>query len=146
MQNVINELNTVLKGEQMAIDSYSRFIEEIKDENIKDELRRIKDDHKKHAAALAGHIRALGGKADSGTGLAGIMAGAKQLVQGIGTTDIKVLQSAYDGEDKGIGMTEEVIKGDLDDQSRDLVMGILSEDHDHLKNMAMMIGKIENGE
>lgn len=141
---VVNELNTILKGEHMAIDAYKRFIEDAKDENIKNELWNILEEHKRHAHQLSERIETLGGEPEQSAGFAGFMASAKAAIKRItGTGDIEILKKAYDGEDKGIVKAEEVVKGDLDDESMQLVNGILSEDHDHLRKMARLIGTVE---
>jgi len=144
---VVNELNAILKGEHMAIGAYERLIGDCQDEKVRNELKRFQQDHIRHAGELAQRIRTLGGQPYGGTGFAGLMASAKGLVEsatGKGTAD--VLRRAYDGEDKGIAMAEEIVKGDLDDESCGLVKRILGEDHDHLRRMADMIGEYENME
>ena len=42
----ISELNAILKGEYMAIDSYGKYIDNISDSNAKSELQRIQKEHK----------------------------------------------------------------------------------------------------
>lgn len=128
----------------MAVDAYERFIQEVDGEDVKHELRQIQQDHKRHAGDLAERIRSLGGKPEYDTGFAGFIADAKAAVDGMdrrGTTEI--LKKAYDGEDKGIAKAEEIVKGDLDEESMRLVKGILSDDHDHLRKMVGMIAGFE---
>ncbi|WP_010247544.1 DUF2383 domain-containing protein [Acetivibrio cellulolyticus] len=145
MENaVVNELNTVLKGTLMAVESYDKYINELEDKKIKDELKKIQGDHKEHANLLENRIKELGGKPNEKLGVAGAMASAKIAIQNIGNTKaVDILKRAYDGEDKGISMTEEIIKGDLDDKSMKLVSDILSMDHGHLKRMNTLI--VEQG-
>lgn len=140
----INELNAVLKGEQMAIQAYERFINEMDGEDLKEKLKNIQMDHKRHSDELAQYIKNNGGQPQYGTGLGGIMAELKAAVEQIGKrTSYDILKEAYDGEDKGIAMAEEVVKGDLDKESSTLVNRILQEDHAHLKELAKLIGKYE---
>lgn len=141
---VIDELNNILKGEQMAIEAYERYIHSADEDIVKTEFQNIQEDHKRHAKELAEHIRALGGKPEFGTGFTGFMASAKLAVQSMmDNPSIDILKQAYDGEDKGIAMSEEVIKGDLDIESMSLVKRILSEDHVHLRRMNKMIASFE---
>jgi len=140
----LNELNAVLKGEQMAIDAYERYIQELEDDHIKEVFQHIQQDHKRHASELAERIQTLGGSPEYNTGFAGFMASARATMEGIGSMDrADILKKAYDGEDKGIAMAEEIIKGDLDKESMGLVKQILSEDHNHLRRMVRLIGEYE---
>lgn len=133
--NVIKELNTVLKGEQMAVQSYDQFLSTVKDEKIRDRFQNFKSDHKEHADKVAQRIRSLGGIPDFSTGVTGVFSHIKLEIETKGKDSYDVLKRAYEGEDKGIAMVEEVIKGDLDEESMKLVENILSQDHDHLKSM-----------
>lgn len=142
----VEELNKVLKGEHMAIDAYTRFIDDCTDAKIKDEFRAILRDHEKHAQEISDHIRSIGGIPEANTGFAGFMASAKLAMQSLGGNDLDILKRAYDGEDKGVAAAEEIAKENFDSGSKDLILGILSEDHDHLRSMAKLIGTIENNE
>ncbi len=145
MENtVINELNTVLKGEVMAIESYDKYIHELKDNKVKTAFLEIQGDHKEHANLLENRIKQLGGDPNEKLGIAGVMANAKIALKNLGETKtIDLLKWAYDGEDKGIAMVEEIVKGDLDDTSMKLIKDILSVDHDHLKTMNNLIADQE---
>lgn len=145
MENtVVNELNTVLKGEIMAIESYDKYIQELKDNKIRDAFLEIQNDHKGHANLLEDRIKQLGGEPNKKLGVAGFMANTKIAFKNIGETkSIDLLKWAYDGEDKGIAMVEEIVKGDLDDTSMKLINDILSVDHDHLKTMNNLISEQE---
>ncbi|MCX7923387.1 MAG: PA2169 family four-helix-bundle protein [Clostridia bacterium] len=144
--SVINELNAVFKGEQMAVEAYERLIYDLKDETVKKELQDIQKDHRRHASELADRIQTLGGKAEYGTGVSGLMADMKMAVQNASNNHdtLQILKQAYDGEDKGIAKVEEIIKGDLDDESLSIVKKLLSEDHEHLKKMAHMMANFES--
>ena len=141
---VINELNTLLKGEQMAIEAYEKFIQFVENDVIKGEFQEIQKEHKKYASDIAGRIQTLGGHPEYGTGLIGFMSGTKIAMQSTNKDTIDILKKAYDGEDKGIAMAEEIVKGDLDQESAEMVDGILSKDHDHLKRMMNLISNFEN--
>ena len=132
---VANELNTLLKGEQMAVEAYERFISAVDNEKIKEGFQKIQINHKEHAGHLAERIQNLGEVPDGNTGIAGVFSTMKLGMQTNGKSSFDVLKMAYDGEDKGIAAAEEVIRGDLDDTSMELAKDILSHDHDHLKVM-----------
>jgi len=57
---VIEELNSLLEGNYMAIHGYERYIQHVKDPNIKKELQRIQQEHKQNSALIAERIQNLG--------------------------------------------------------------------------------------
>ena len=136
---VINELNTVLKGEQMAVEAYEKFISAADDDKIRESFQQIQLNHKEHTGKLAERIQNLGAIPDYSTGVTGVFANMKLGMETNGKSSIDILKRAYDGEDKGIAAAEEVVRGDLDDTSLELVKNILSRDHDHLKSMLSLM-------
>ena len=137
--DVAKELNTVLKGEQMAAESYEKFIAEVDDERIRESFQQIQKNHKENAAWLAERIQDLGAVPQHGTGVSGVFAGMMLGMETSGKSSEDILKRAYDGEDKGIAAAEEIVNGDLDETSRELVKNVLSRDHDHLKTMLHMM-------
>ena len=107
---VINELNTVLKGELMAVESYDMFIYNTDDERIRQQFERFREDHKEHAELLSRRIRSLGSVPDKGTGLPGMFSLIKQDIVTKGKQSVEHLKRAFFGEDKGVKMAEEIIK------------------------------------
>lgn len=138
---VANELNTLLKGEQMAVEAYEKFISAVDNEKIRESFQQIQINHKEHAGHLSERIQNLGGVPDSNTGISGVFSNMKLGMQTNGKSSYDVLMMAYDGEDKGIAAAEEIIRGDLDDTSLVLAKDILSHDHDHLKLMLKLMSE-----
>lgn len=132
---VINELNTVLKGELMAVESYDMFIYNTDDERIRQQFEWFREDHKEHAELLSRRIRSLGSVPDKGTGLPGMFSQIKLEFETKGKDSDEILKRAFFGEDKGVKMAEEIIKGDLDPESAELIGKILSKDREHLVTM-----------
>ncbi len=137
--NVTKELNQVLKGEQMAVDFYENFIQNVDDDRIKKEFRQIQQDHMQHVQRLTGRIQDIGGKAEHGTGFTGYMADVATDMKSRRMEPADILKKAYEGENKGLTMVEELVKGDLDPESRSLVTDIRSEDKQHLESMQHLI-------
>ncbi len=138
-KKVVKELNAYLKGEYMAIKSYEDFIEKVKDQSIKEELRSIQQDHKKHAAKVTERIMSLGGKPVKGPGLMGVMSDMKNLLKRNSNDTEFILKDAGSGEYRGIQMAEEVVKGDLDAESRKLIEDLLREDRGHVNRISNFI-------
>lgn len=142
MQNKTSEkeLNAFLKGEHMAIDGYEKYIQSVSEENVKNQLQNIQKDHKQHAIQVAERIQDLGGKPEDGVGVAGKMAEAVSNVKDMGRVDtLSVLKQAYEGEMTGIKMADELVKGDLDQDSANIVNNILNVDKGHLNVLDNLI-------
>jgi len=137
----IQELNTLLKGEYMAIESYERFIQNAEDEKAKAELQKIQKDHKQHAILIAERIQNLGGRPVDGVGMMGEMAQMFDTIKNLhNQKDTRfILHDAYEGEQKGIQMAEEIAKGDLDKESENLIKKILKEDRKHVKSLEKLL-------
>lgn len=138
---VTKELNAVLKGEQMAVLAYEKFISEADNEKIRENFQQIQRNHKEHVGKLAERIQDLGAIPDYSTGVSGVFANIKLEMETNNKSSEDILKKAYDGEDKGIAAAEEVVRGDLDDNSLELVKDILSRDHDHLKSMLSLMSR-----
>lgn len=144
--NTIESLNSLLKGEQMAIEAYQRFIGDAGDQQVKTVLGQIHEDHMENSELLAKRIEELGGEPQFDVGMGGMMAGMKLAVQdAVNGTPEQILKRAYDGEDKGIAMAEKVVRTEMDPVSRQVAENVLSADHDHLKSMEDAIGRYEEG-
>jgi len=138
-KKVIKELNAYLKGEYMAIKAYDEYLERIKDADMKAELENIQQDHIRHAALVSRRIMGLGGKPAAGPGLMGTMSDVKNLVKRNSDNTNSILADAGMGEYRGIRMAEEVVKGDLDEDSLGLVRNILEEDRAHVGRLGGLI-------
>lgn len=132
----ISELNALLKGEHMAIHGYERYMKKIEDPDIKTEFQKIQIDHKQHAIRLAERIQNLGGHPCSDVGIAGEIGQLMSSIMDIKDRDTNsIVNQAYKGEKTGIRMADELVKGDLDEQSRQLVDDILNIDRSHLTTL-----------
>ncbi len=138
-KEIANELNKLLKGEEMAVQAYEKFIAGADDEKIREGLQQIQKNHKLNADKIAERIQELGAQAEYSTGLPGFFADMKLGMEMSGKSSDEILKQAYDGEDKGIAAAEKVIKEDLDDTSMSIIHDVLSCDHDHLKAMLSLM-------
>ncbi|MCX8131636.1 MAG: PA2169 family four-helix-bundle protein [Clostridia bacterium] len=145
MENLsLNNLNDMLRGEEMAVQAYEHLIQATKDDRIKSELQSIQIRHKNHTTKLAERIQNLGGVPQYSTGIGGLMANIKMNFDNMEKRgDVEILKKAYDGEDQGIALVEDLAKTDIGKDSMALINEILSNDHDHLKRMAKLIGEYE---
>jgi DNA-binding ferritin-like protein len=102
MNNDIKELNTALKGEHMAIESFDYYIQDAKDEGTKKNLMDIQQQHQFHAMQLSERIQKLGGNPVNSSGVTGVMAEIKNKVTPKKYVDNNMIKSIVQGEELGI--------------------------------------------
>lgn len=123
----------------MAIESFNNFISRIEDVNVKNTFQEIQKQHRENVQILATYIQDVGGQPDENLGMKGIMGDIKLNLDLSPQSDTKeVLEKAIEGETKGINMAEKVLRGNLDEKSRELAGQILQNDRmsiDRLKNL-----------
>lgn len=134
----IKALNELLQGEYMAVESFNSFISRIEDEKIKREVQGIQQQHRSNIEKLAVYIQNMGGQPDENLGFKGKMGDLKvNMDLGFKTDDAEIIKKAIEGETRGVNMAEKILRGNLDDESRDLVGEILQKDR-------MAIRKLKN--
>lgn len=134
----IKALNELLQGEYMAVESFNNFISRIEDEKIKREVQGIQQQHRSNIEKLAVYIQNMGGQPDENLGFKGKMGDLKvNMDLGFKTDDTEIIKKAIEGETRGVNMAEKILRGNLDDESRDLVGEILQKDR-------MAIRKLKN--
>lgn len=100
--NDIKELNTALKGEHMAIESFDHFIQDTKDENVKRHLMDMQQQHQFHAIQLSERIQQLGGNPVNTSGMPGIIAEVKHKISPNRYIDHSIIKTAIEGEEIGL--------------------------------------------
>jgi len=135
----VKTLNELLQGEHMGIESYESVLPTIEDQQTKDVINRILRDHKQHALEITDRIIGLGGTPKESTGIAGVMSQTKLKAEGLFRSDKSMMKKLYDGEKQGIAMVQEIIKGDLDATSLQMVKNNLANDCEHLIAIEQMI-------
>lgn len=113
-EDVLGKLNSFLRGEISAVETYRQAIEKIKDPAIRSQLQTCEQDHEKRIELLRERITSLGGKPDQGSGAWGVW--AKLLQGGSDLLGEKTALSALEqGEDHGLND----YRRDLDDLDGD---------------------------
>lgn len=135
----VKSLNQLLQGEYMAIESFNVFISKLNDENTKNCFQSIQKQHRNNIDILAKYIQDSGGQPHENTGLKGKMADIK-LDMSLGSDKDEIIEKALEGETQGINMAEKVLRGTLDDQSRNIAGQILQNDRasiDKIRNLTI---------
>lgn|SRR5690625_3323075 len=134
-KDVVKELNAYLKGEYMGIHAYEHYIHHTQDPHIRTELQRMQQDHKQHAAKIAERIQDLGGQAVMDNGIKLSMMEFMMDIKGYPDSTERILKGVLNGQMKGIEASEDLVRGDLDDTSLQLVKQNLAEDRDHIDQL-----------
>lgn len=139
MEKIIKELNTFLEGNFMAIHAYDQYIHHTNDQKIKNVLQKIQQNHKQHASLIAERIQNLGGIPADSAGIKGKMIEFITKIKGTTQDDYSILKDATVGENRGIQTSKELLDGDLDSESLQLVKNILECDQEHVELLKTLI-------
>lgn len=117
----VDQLNSLLRGEISAVETYKQAIEKVDDEHASDatSLRAIAQEHGEAAQALRDEIRRLGAEADESSGAWGVWA---RTVEGTAKLfgDASALKALKEGEEHGLKDYREAVD-DLDQAAGELV-------------------------
>lgn len=132
---LINSLNELLQGEYMAIESFNNFINRLEDNKNKTTFQNIQKQHRKNTEILASYIQNVGGRPDENLGMKGTMGDIKLNMELGSSFDHEVISKAIEGETKGVNMAEKVLRGNLDNESRNVAGEILQYDRESIKKL-----------
>ncbi|WP_285767079.1 DUF2383 domain-containing protein [Peribacillus sp. SI8-4] len=132
-QQTIKTLNKFLEGIYMGVHSYEHFIKKLEHSSLQESFISIQKDQKDHAALISERIQHLGGTPVTSEGLIGKAEGAIGNLFERNHTDEEIIKHAIKGENiYGIRMSEELVRGKLDEESLGLVHKILDKDREHV--------------
>lgn len=138
-KDVVKELNVYLKGEYMGIHAYEHYIKHTEDPNLKAELQRIQQEHKRHAAKTEERIQNLGGKAIEDKGLMSSIKESIVNVENYPYDNERIINDVLEGQEIGLNQAEEIVKGDLDSESLQIIKDNLSGDRAHIDQLNELI-------
>ena len=136
----IKNLNSILEGEYMAVNSFDELIEHANDANIKSELQKIQQIHKQHTVQISTKIQDLGGNPSNGIGIQGVVAETISNIKHIGTTDAaSYLKEAVQGEHIGLKVVSELLAGTPDSNNSGLLNTIRTEYQTNINSLDNLI-------
>ena len=117
----VDVLNSLLRGELAATETYQQALAKVSDEPGAHELRRIHVEHRDAANTLRKHVHSHGGKPDQGSGAWGTFAKAIEgTAKLFGST--AALKALKEGEEQGIKSYEKALENaDLQPDCQDLI-------------------------
>ncbi len=139
-KETIKSLNQLLQGEYMAVESFNMFISKVEDENVKNTFQEIQKQHRQNIGTLASYIQNIGGQPHENLGIKGMMADMKVSMDlGLKTDTAEIIKKAVEGETQGVNMAEKVLRGNLDNKSRDIAGEILHKDRSSIDKLNRLI-------
>ncbi|QFK72044.1 ferritin-like domain-containing protein [Pradoshia sp. D12] len=139
-KQAIKTLNTFLRGSYMAINAYEHFIKKLQHSSLKDSFISIQKDLKNHAILISERIQNLGGTPITSEGIFGrIEAKVVNLIENYNSEE-EIIKHAIKGENiYGIKMSEDLVRGKLDEESLSLVHKILDKDREHVDYLKSLL-------
>jgi len=138
-KSIIDELNTFLKGNYMAIHAYDRYLQNIDDSNVRQVFQIIQANHRKHAQLIKKRILALRGEPADNAGMIGKMVEWMYTFKQETTELAHIIKDAQTGEYRGIKKSKEMLENDLDEESLALVKQILKKDEEHVALLTKLL-------
>ena len=133
---ITKSLNEILRGEYMAVESFNNFISRLEDGNVKNCFKDIQKQHRQNIDMLASYIQDIDGQPKENIGIKGAIGEFMiNMELGTRTNEYEIIEKAIEGETKGINMAEKVLRGNLDDKSRDFVGEILQNDRKSIEKL-----------
>jgi uncharacterized protein (TIGR02284 family) len=125
VQDRTEPLNSLLRGELSAVETYQQALARVSNEPGAFELRHIEKEHRESAALLRQHIVQRGGKPAEDSGAWGTWARAVE-----GTAKLfgnaAALRALREGEEHGVNSYEAALKDEnVDAECRQLISGTL---------------------
>ncbi|WP_078544473.1 DUF2383 domain-containing protein [Litchfieldia alkalitelluris] len=136
---VIEELNTLLRGQHMGIRSFEHYIQNLTDEEIKKQFQQMQIEIKHNAERVAERIQNLGGVPADDEGVSGSIHSFMHKFMISDQTE-GIVKDAIKGEDLyGVHYSEELVKGDLDHESMRIVENVLDVNRRHVEQLNQIL-------
>lgn len=143
-ETVLKKLNEFLQGQYMGIHSYDYLLERVENEEVRNLFQKFQADHKQHAAMVTERIKSLGGTPVENEGVMGSIQGWLYQYRLPKNTE-GLVENAIKGEAYyGVEISEEIVKGDLDPESKALIEKVLDKDREHARIIKELAGKGES--
>ncbi|HOJ83830.1 MAG: DUF2383 domain-containing protein [Dethiobacteria bacterium] len=143
-KEIIKSLNQLLQGEYMAVESFNNFISRLEDEKVEQSFKEVQKQHRENIDKLASYIQDIGGRPEENLGLKGKMGDVKiNMELGSNADTVEIIKKAVEGETQGVNMAEKVLRGDLDDKSRDIAGEILHKDRSSIDKLNSLLDAIK---
>lgn len=141
--NTIDTLNSLLRGEISASETYQQALDRVGDDPGAEEVRRIHREHREAANTLRQHVHHHGGKPDQGSGMWGTFA---KFVEGTAKLfgDKAALKALKEGEEHGLKSYEDALAdGDLPADCAAMITGtFIPQTREHIAALDRLMNAI----
>ncbi|GGM26939.1 hypothetical protein GCM10011351_10870 [Paraliobacillus quinghaiensis] len=136
---IIEELNTILRASYMGIHSFEHYIQRLDDDELKKSFQTMQQDTKQSALKIAERIQNLGGEPANSEGFSGAMHSYMHKLKISGDPQ-KILEDAIKGiNNYGVEYSEELVKGDLDQESKEVVEEVIDTNRKHVEQLKQLL-------
>jgi bacterioferritin len=136
---IIEELNTLLRGTYMGIRSLEHYIQKVDDDELKNNFQSMQQDIKQNAQKIAERIQNIGGVPADDEGVSGSMHSFMHKIM-LSNDSKKIIEDALKGMDNyGVQYSEELVKGDLDQTSKQIVEEVIDTSRRHVEYLRHLI-------
>lgn len=136
---VIEELNTLLRGTYMGIHAFEHHIQKLEDPQLNQRFQAMQQEAKLNAQKLAERIQNLNGVPADSEGVTGKMHSFMHKVM-LSDDTTEIFEDALKGlEQYGVEYSEELVRGDLDPESRKLVEEVIDTSRRHADELRKLL-------
>ena len=136
---IIEELNTLLRGTYMGVRSIEHYIHELDNGELRQYFQSMQQEVKQNASKIAERIQNLGGIPADDEGVSGSMHSFMHKVMLPHNTE-KIIEDALEGIDNyGIQYSEELVRGDLDETSKQIVKEVINTNRRHVEKLSQLL-------
>ena len=136
---VIEELNTVLRGTFMGIRSLEHYIQKVDDEQLRKKFQSMQQEIKLNSVILSERIQNLGGVPADDEGISGSINSFMHKIK-LSNDPKEMIEDAIAGFEKyGIHYSEEVIKGDLDPDSKQIAEDVIDTNRKYAEELKQLL-------
>ncbi|MBD8069725.1 DUF2383 domain-containing protein [Bacillus sp. PS06] len=136
---IVEELNTLLRGTYMGVRSFEHYIQELDHDDLRANFQDMQQELKQNASKIAERIQNLGGIPADDEGVSGSMHSFMHKVM-LPHDKTKIIEDAIKGIDNyGIHYSEELVKGDLDTTSKQIVEDVINTNRGHVEKLRQLL-------
>jgi bacterioferritin len=136
---IIEELNTLLRGTYMGIRSFEHYIQKTDDIELKHKFQNMQQEVKRSAQKIATRIQNLGGEPADSEGFSGAMHSFMHKMMTPNDSNGMIKDALHGMENYGVQYSEEVVKGDLDPESKQVAEEVIDTSRRHSEELRRLL-------
>ncbi|WP_449622713.1 DUF2383 domain-containing protein [Robertmurraya sp. Marseille-Q9965] len=136
---IVEELNTLLRGTYMGIRALEHHIQQLENVEVKQYFQSIQQEIKENASKIAEQIQNLGGIPADDEGISGSIHSYMHKVMLPHDTRLIIKDALHGLDNYGVEYSEELVKGDLDATSKQIVEEVIDTNRRHIENLRHLL-------